>query len=240
MKILAHRGASAIQPENSRSAIEKALNFNADGIEVDLQLTSDGKIVVFHDWTLNRTSTGTGRLQDKTLKELKELDTGSWFKGEATSEKILTLDELLNIVPEDKILNLELKVFQENTKNLEVKVLKALNNSSRNNENIVISSFNHELIKNVNEISPNTKVGLLITSGMLNITNYLESNNLNLFSIHSSDEFITPSFIDDIHSLGIKSYVWTVNDMEAAKNLEAIGVDGIITDSPEKFITSFN
>lgn len=235
MKIIAHRGASGYAPENTRTAIIKALEMDTDGFEVDLQQTADGEIVVFHDWSLERTTTGNGYLKTKTLVELKSLDSGKWFGNGQYREKILTLKELLEIVPEDKILNLEIKVLLGERKGIEEKVIKILKESGRDNENIIISSFNHEILKTVNRLEPQIKVGLLVVAGLLNIDEYIKSNNLKLYSVHSDGEFITPEFIKIVKELGLKNYVWTVNKVEEGKILDSLGIDGIMTNYVDRF-----
>ena len=235
MKIIAHRGASGYAPENTKVAMVKAIEMDVDGFEVDLQLTIGGEIVVFHDWTLDRTTDGRGYLKTKTLEELKDLDSGSWFSEGKYHEEILTLNELLEIIPKSKILNLEIKVLRGDSQEIENKVVKILEKAGRIDENIIISSFNHEIIKNINKLNSELKVGLLITAGFLNIGNYIKNNNLNIFSIHSSSEFITLKFLKEMKSLGIKNYVWTVNNVEEGKILKDLGVDAIITNYPDRF-----
>jgi glycerophosphoryl diester phosphodiesterase len=235
MKIIAHRGASGYAPENTRIAIMKALEMNTDGFEVDLQQTIDGEIVVFHDWSLERTTTGSGYLKMKTLKELKSLDSGKWFGNGQFSEQILTLKELLEIVPKDKILNLEVKVLLGERQGIEEKVIEILKKSGRIDENIIISSFNHEILKTINRLEPQIKVGLLVVAGLLNIDEYIKSNDLKLFSVHSDGEFITPKFIKKVKELGLKNYVWTVNRIEEGEVLNSLGVDGIMTNYLDRF-----
>jgi len=236
MKIIAHRGASGYAPENSKSAFLKAIELKSDGFEVDLQLTADDEIVIFHDWTLERTTNGSGFVQQKTLEELKTYDNGKLFPGEEFSGSILTLEELLKIIPRDKILNLEVKVLFGKIRGIEEKIIKILEENDRIKENIIISSFNHEVIKNFNKLKPELKTGLLVTAGLLNIGEYIRLNELNIYSIHSDAEFITPTFIKETKELGIKNFVWTINSLEEGQILESMGIDGIITNYPDRFI----
>lgn len=90
MKIIAHRGASGYAPENTKASILEGLKQKCDGFEIDVQLTKDNRIVVFHDWSLERTTNGEGLLKDRTLSELKTLDLGSWFSEEFENEKIIS------------------------------------------------------------------------------------------------------------------------------------------------------
>jgi len=109
MIIFAHRGASAFAPENTKASFKKALDLVAKHFEFDVQITSDNEYVVFHDYTLERTSNGKGKLSDKTLLELKKLDIGSWYSEEFSGEQIMTLQELIDFLPSDSFLNIELK-----------------------------------------------------------------------------------------------------------------------------------
>lgn len=233
MKIVAHRGASGYAPENTKASILEGLKQKCDGFEVDVQLTKDNEVVIFHDWSLERTTNGNGFLKDQTLTELKNLDIGSWFSKEFKGEKIMTLKELLEIVPIEKLLNIEIKVRHGEINQIEKKVIEILEKSSRLNNNIIISSFDHRVIKKINEINHEIQVGLLITAGLLDLKNYV--SNFNLYSIHCGAEFINKINVDDLKEIDIKTYAWTVNTLEESKILASFGVEGIITNYPDIF-----
>lgn len=233
MKIIAHRGASGYAPENTKASILEGLKRGCDGFEVDVQLTKDNKVVVFHDWSLERTSDGNGFLKDQTLAELKNLDIGSWFSKEFKEEKVLILEELLNIIPEEKLLNIEIKVRHGEVNQIEEKVVEILEKNSRINSNVIISSFDHRIIKRIKEIKPEIQVGLLITAGLLDIKNYI--SNFDLYSVHCGGEFISKINVEELKKNNIKTYAWTVNTSEEAKTLNSFGVDGIITNYPDIF-----
>lgn len=106
----AHRGASAVCPENTMAAFRKGLELGATGIETDVQMTKDGGLVLIHDETLNRTTSGTGYVKDHSLAELLEVDAGSWFGPEFKDERLPLLEDLLDLLQgRDTILNIELK-----------------------------------------------------------------------------------------------------------------------------------
>lgn len=233
MKIIAHRGASGYAPENTKASILEGLKQKCDGFEVDVQLTKDGRVVVFHDWSLERTTNGNGILKDQTLSELKTLDLGSWFSKEFKDEKIITLEELLEIVPSEKLLNIEIKVRYGEINQIEKKVIEILEKTSRIDNNVVISSFDHRVIKNINKIKPEIQVGLLVTAGLLDFKNYI--SNFNLYSIHCGAEFINKINVDDLKERNIKTYAWTVNTLEESKLLASFGIEGIITNYPDIF-----
>lgn len=234
MKIIAHRGASGLAPENTIAGMKLAIEHGCDGIETDLQLTKDGKVVVFHDWSVERTTDGEGQIKDLTFKELSKLDNGSWFSDEFKGERVATLEELLEVVPESLILNLELKSQAFDSRGLEKKVMEILNKKNRK-ENIIISSFNHQSLKRVREIDKTIKLGILYEGYLLSLDKYIRNLNLDLCSVHPGVSYTDQALIDEIHSTDLLGYIWTVNDKESAERLKGYGVDGIITNYPNLF-----
>lgn len=235
MEIIAHRGASGYAPENTRGSILKGLELGCDGFEVDVQLAACGEVVIFHDFTLERTTSGSGSLRDKKLHDLKKLDLGSWFSKEFKGEEIMTLEELLNIVPKNKILNIEIKVRYDEINKIEEKVIKILKKAGRIEGKVIISSFNHRIIKKINKLEPKLKTGLLLTAGVLDIENYIKINDLKIYSIHSYAEFTGREMVKKMNEIGVETYIWTVNNADEAKILKDFGVTGIITNFPDKF-----
>lgn len=231
MKIIAHRGSSGNAPENTAASMNMAVESGCDGIETDLQLTKDKKVVVFHDWNVNRTTDGTGNIKDLTFEELSKLDNGSWFDEKFKGERIIKLEELLDIVPEDITLNLELKSIGDDFRGLEEEVIKILNTKKRKN-NIIISSFNHKVLENVRKLDKDIKLGILYEGYLLNLGKYIENLNLDIYSVHPSCNYINQELVDEVHDLGLKLYAWTVNDKETLVRLEEYGIDGVITNYP--------
>jgi len=235
MEIIAHRGASGYAPENTKISMLKGLEMECDGFEVDVQLASSGEVVVFHDFNLKKTTSKEGYLRDTNLDDLKKMDIGSWFSEKFKGEKIMTLEELLEIVPENKILNIEIKVRYDEENKIEAKVIEVLRKKGRLNDKIIISSFNHRIIKEINKLEPKLNTGLLLTAGILDIENYIKKNSLNIYSLHSHGEFTGKEMVKKMNEIGIKTYIWTINNIEEAKIFKDFGVTGIITDFPDKF-----
>lgn len=235
MEIIAHRGASGYAPENTRVSILKGLELGCDGFEVDVQLAGSGEVVVFHDFTLERTTSGKGSLRDTGLSDLRKLDLGSSFSEEFKGEKIMTLEELLRIVPENKILNIEIKVRYDEVNKIEEKIVDILKKAGRTEGQIIISSFSHRIIKEINKLEPDLKTGLLLKAEILDIENYIKTNDLKIYSIHTYGEFTGRKMVKKMNDIGIKTYIWTVNSAEEAKMLNDFGVTGIITNYPDKF-----
>lgn len=232
MKIIAHRGASGNAPENTISSFKLALEYGCDGIELDVQQTLCGEVVVFHDWKLERTTNGKGYLRDKTLEELKKLDCGSWFSEKFINEKIPTLDEVLEIIPENILLNIEIKEEYSRENGIEKRILEILNKRRRNN--VIISSFSHNILKNIYRINKEIKLGLLIGGSLTDILMYIKMSGIKFFSYHPEKSFLRNEEVENLLKEGIEINVWTVNDIEDAKILKLMGVTSVITNYPEK------
>lgn len=234
MKIIAHRGASGLAPENTIAGMKLAIEYGCDGIETDLQLTKDGEVVVFHDWSVERTTDGKGQIRDLTFEEISKLDNGSWFSEEFKGERVPRLEDLLEVVPENLILNLELKSQAFDSRGLEEKVMEILKENNRK-ENIIISSFNHESLKRVREVDKTIKLGILYEGYLLGLDEYIRNLNLDISSVHPGVSYTDQALINEIHSKDLLGYIWTVNDKESVERLKGYGVDGIITNYPNLF-----
>ena len=232
MEILAHRGASGAAPENTIAAFKKALVDGCDGFEFDVQQTKDGEIVVFHDWTLERTSNGNGYLRNHTLEELKKLDVGSWFNDNFKGEKIPTLEETLNIIPDDKLINIELKEEHSIERGTEKKVLDIIKKYPT--KNIIVSSFSHNLLKNLKELDNSIKVGILLECALVNLDLYIENLGFKIDAYHPGKSFLNKKDIDYLNSKGIDINVWTVNTTKDFNLLKDMGVTRIITNFPKE------
>ncbi|MCQ8211062.1 glycerophosphodiester phosphodiesterase [Cetobacterium somerae] len=232
MEILAHRGASGTAPENTIAAFKKALVDGCDGFEFDVQQTKDGEIVVFHDWTLERTSNGNGYLRDHTLEELKKLDVGSWFNDNFKGEKIPTLEETLNIIPDDKLINIELKEEHSIERGTEKKVLDIIKKYPT--KNIIVSSFSHNLLKNLKELDNSIKVGILLECALVNLDLYIENLGFKIDAYHPGKSFLNKKDVDYLNSKGIDINVWTVNTTKDFNLLKDMGVTRVITNFPKE------
>lgn len=232
MLIIAHRGASGYAPENTLAAMKLAVEQNCDGIEMDVQLTKDGHVVVHHDWTVDRTTNGTGAIKDLTLEEIRSLDAGVWFSDKYRGEKVPTLEEVFIEMPKNLMLNVELKAVSLDNRDLEAKVVELLEKYDRMDATI-ISSFNHLCLKRIREISPKVKIAVLYEAHMFNPYQYLEANNFDSYSLHPCHYYTTSELVQELHGKNIKVYTWTVNETSKAELLRAMGVDGIITNYPD-------
>ena len=233
MKVFAHRGASGYAPENTIVAIKKAIEMKADGIEIDIQLTKDGKIVVMHDWKVDRTTTGRGYVYELDYDYIKTLDAGQWFTKDFIGETVPTLEEVLDILPKDMMLNIEIKDTARHHTNIEEKMLEVLKKYPDKFENIIVSSFHHDKIKKRQKLEPKLKLALLTDSEFIEIEKYLSSNGLSSYSYHPEINLISKEDVEKLHDSGVKIFVWTVNKEEDLNYLVKLGVDGVITNYPD-------
>ncbi len=232
MKIFAHRGASGHAPENTMEAFKLAYEMGADGIELDVQLTADNVLVVIHDENIKRTSSGEGLVMNKTFAELNAYDYGSWYSQNFIGVKIPTLKEVLDFIKTTNMeLNIEIKTMPAwYNKKLTELVLKEVSNSGIE-DRIIISSFDHQAIKDSRECNPKVRTAPLYASNILDVYDYCTKNGFNC--IHPHYQCITKEIICSCHQNNIDVNVWTVNNKEDALKLKELGVDCIITNYPE-------
>ncbi|MEK4359082.1 glycerophosphodiester phosphodiesterase [Paenibacillus sp. FSL M7-1455] len=228
----AHRGSSKICPENTMAAFRKALEQGATGIETDVQLTKDGHMVLIHDETLNRTTTGTGWVKDHTLEELKELDAGSWFHPDFRGERLPQLDELLELAKGGgTTINIELKNGVVPYEGLEEKVIQRVRDYGLSGQ-VVISSFNHYSLLLCKQIAPEIRTGILYMEGLYEPWAY--AGTLQADALHAYHRAVLPEFVAAAKAAGKAYHPFTVNDPDEMRRLLQAGVDGIITDYPDR------
>lgn len=233
----AHRGSLTEAPENTLPAIQKSIEHGAKGIELDVQLTKDGHMIVVHDQKLTRFNPKyTKWIRDYTLKEIKEIDIGTSFSKQYAGETLATFEEILSIIPRDTILNVEIKNIPIIYDGIEEKLISILRSHNRL-DNILISSFDHGALQRIQKLAPEIPLGLLLYYRILNPWEYAKNSGLSLSSVHPHYSYTDKQFIDEFHKLGLKVYPYTVSDMETYQKLLDLGVDGVFTNSPEIFGT---
>ena len=229
-QITAHRGFSKVAPENTMYAFTEAVNSDADYIELDVQLTADGQLVVFHDKTIERTTNGKGELSNYTYDELLELSAGSWFSddGQFDDAKISLLSEVLETHGNDILFNIEIKnhgnVLETAEKTVETVGEYGLERSC------YITSFSYKALKRVKQLNPKIKTGLIAniaSSTSFTRLKYIDAVSLNYI-------FINQSIVNMAHQNGKRIFVWTVDNSSDIQHMIALGVDNIITNRPDK------
>ena len=233
----AHRGSLTEAPENTLSAMKKALEHGARGIELDVQLTKDKQLVVIHDHHFKRLNKNvTGSINDYTLAEIKEIDVGSQVSHEFAGETLATLDEVLEMVPPDIVLNIEIKnipLLHEGIEDILVDCL-AMNHRE---ENIIISSFDHIALEKVQKRAPHLPIGLLFYYRFIRPWEYAKQTGLDIYSIHPNAVYLDKELIDAFHAAGYKVFPFTVNREEDYRKLVEAGVDGVFSNNPRIFGT---
>lgn len=231
--IFAHRGFSGYYPENTMLAFQKTAEESlADGIELDIQMTKDGELVIMHDETLDRTTNGSGYLKDYTLEKLKTLSVGVNVKGFFPRQTIPTLREYFTWLKTTKLItNIELKTSVFEYKGIEEKLI-AMVHESGLEEQIWYSSFNHYTIAKVKELMPEAKCGLLMDTWLMNVGSYAASQNA--ATVNACSWFCCKEGVaEDLHAHGIKLQAWTPNDADLMKKLVDCGTDVLITNFPD-------
>jgi glycerophosphoryl diester phosphodiesterase len=234
--VIAHRGFSGIAPENTLTAFKKAIDVGADMIELDVLLSKDGELVVIHDKTVNRTTNGKGKVCDFTLNELKKLDAGGWFKNHFTGEKIPSLEEVLDLAKNKILLNIEIKKDAYDPQNkkggVEEKTVKLVEKYNMNSQ-VLVSSFNPLIVKRVKEFAPDISTAILYRYG-INKKLIKVFNNLNVDAINPGKRFFTKKATVEVHQSDLKINIYTINQKREMKKFIKMGVDGIITNYPDR------
>ncbi|MFQ6084893.1 MAG: glycerophosphodiester phosphodiesterase [Candidatus Bathyarchaeia archaeon] len=218
LQIIAHRGASAYEPENTIRAIKKAIELGADAVEVDVRLSKDGQPVVIHDSIVDRTTNGSGPVASMTLEELRALDAG---KG----ERIPTLEEVIGSVSHSVGLVVEVKI-----PGVEKKVVDILKKGGMM-ENSMVVSFYHRVVKAVKALAPEMRVGVIFSSYPVSPIRLAIEASADVLLPRS--DYVDNKMIQKAHKLGLAIIPWTVDDPEEARRLMAMGVDGIATNRPD-------
>ncbi len=233
-EIFAHRGASGYAPENTMAAFELAIEQGAHGIETDVHLTRDGKIVITHDPVLGRTIPAKGSLKDYTLEELKEFGCGAWFGPEFAGEKIPELKDLLNLIKDRDIrLNIEIKLGGPYYEGLEAKLAGELAGWDMD-ERIIISSFNHYSLLLMEKHRPSLDRGFLTASMLIDSWDYVKRNGGQ--ALHPHFSCVTPDTAVSCRDAGVAINTYTVNNRDEARRLIQAGIDGIITNYPDQML----
>jgi glycerophosphoryl diester phosphodiesterase len=234
--VIAHRGASAYYPENTLSSFAGAIEMDADMVELDVQLTKDGEVVVFHDEKIERCTDGRGRVAGHTLQELKRLDAGSWFSSRFTGEKIPTLIEVLDFCKNKIAVNIEIKteaVKDDISGGIEDKCLQIVERNGMK-DHVIFSSFDPRALVHLKQIENSIPTAVLFEKkyfGSRLPSDIIASLDADAFNC-SLREF-SGRRRADLQSNDIPVNIYTVDDKKNMKLLLAAGVSGIFTDCPD-------
>lgn len=222
-----HRGACGHEPENTLRSVRRALELGADGIEIDVYWV-DGRLMVIHDNTLERTTNGTGPVAGKSFADLRLLDAG---KG----EQIPTLEEVFDLVNRRAVINVELKGPATAEP-----VIKAIERYVQKHgwryEDFLVSSFDYAQIRAAKNLCREIRTGALIDKKPRDLAALAEQ--LDAWSLHPGKRQVTAELVADAHRRGLKVFVYTVNRPSEIVAMQKLGADGVFTDYPERVVTT--
>lgn len=231
---IAHRGFSGIAPENTVPAFQEAIGQGADGFELDMQITSDGKVVVLHDYNLNRTTNGKGNLKDLSFDEVRKKDAGAWFSPKYAGTSVPTLDEALQTIKPypDKTVYCEIKGYRQPD---DVRLMMERIKSSGVQTHTVVSSFRYGDFTYVREqLGSGVRIGYLCDNEKsCREAIGLAAKDGNAM-IHASSPLLLekPELVQEAFQKNVDVAAWTVNQPDLKQKLEKIGIRSFITDQP--------
>jgi glycerophosphoryl diester phosphodiesterase len=217
--IVAHRGASAYEPENTVRSFERAFHLGADFVELDVRLSRDGWLVVIHDEAVDRTTNGSGLVRDLTLKELKVLDAD---KG----EKIPTLTEVLELFRETK----QRFIIEVKEPNLEEKLLETIMDHEVQDK-VVITSFYHTVLRKIRKKRKDIKCGVIFACQPVNPEKLAIAAEASI--LLPKLQYVNAEMVSRAHKNNLSIIPWPINDKDEAKKMINLDVDGIVTDKPD-------
>ena len=225
VKIMAHRGASKAAPENSLAAVRGAIEAGSDWVEIDVQETADGEVVVIHDSDLMKLARNKTKVWDARLSDLQSIDIGNSFGPSFQNERVPTLSEVLKLCQGKTGVLIELKYYGHDQQ-LEQRVVDIVEKHGMSNE-IMVMSLKPDGVRKMKRLRPTWKCGVLLSVSVGNIQK-IEADFLAV-----NARFATRSLINKLHQAGKEIYVWTVDDPVSMSMLMNRGVDGLITNRPE-------
>jgi glycerophosphoryl diester phosphodiesterase len=234
MLLIAHRGASGHAPENTLGAFKKAVSLGASFIETDLQLTRDARLVAIHDESVNRTTNGKGLVHEMSLAELRRLDAGSWFGSEYAGERIPTVDEILEFAKKyDVVFYLEIK--PGGAWGAEHALVAALRESNQIARTVVIS-FDPAILASARKLEPTLMTALLYDG---NIEKPLDQAlDVGARQLAVRGDLVTPWLLSAARKKDLQIVCWTINHSAHIRLLMAAGVDGVISDYPDRLVSA--
>ncbi|TRO53368.1 glycerophosphodiester phosphodiesterase [Candidatus Bathyarchaeota archaeon] len=219
---IGHRGAKGHAPENTLKSFSKAVELGCDMTELDVHLGGSGELVVIHDETVDRTTDGSGAVANHTLRELKRLDAGQ-------GERIPTLEEVLKLLKGRIMLNIELKGL-----GTAEPVYELMQYVGWRRDDLLITSFEWDMLTQYRASDPDARLGPLTYGNLKGAMNFAET--VGAYSINPYYGHINAKYVEEAHTKGFKVYPWTVNNPEDIAQVIKLGVDGVISDYPDRVL----
>lgn len=233
MLIIGHRGVAGHYPENTAASIQAAIDLDLTWVEVDVQPCKDGHLVVCHDHTVDRCSNGTGRVDTLTLSALKQLNFAARHEGQVTPQTLLTLEELLTLIePSDIKLNIEVKVDTHDAQSVCALLASTLNATSIPLERIILSSFSHDVMRELAKQIPQCRRALL--TERLKRKDWRLLKEVEATGCNIGATWATKSTVSKLQDAGYEVWCYTINNPKRLKHLSQL--DGIFSDYPERFL----
>lgn len=221
---IGHRGASGYEPENTLISFEKAIDLNADGIELDVHLSSDGHLVVIHDETIDRTTNGKGEVNKMSLQELKKIRIDN-------SQEIPSLIEVFDLVNRRCLINLELKGIGTAKPTNDLINHYILDKKWEIND-FLVSSFDWKMLEETAVLNPKIRLGVLTEESIEDALAF--AKKIKAFSIHPDYQLLSKENVILMRDNGFEVFPWTVNSEEAIQKIKAFNVNGIISNFPDR------
>lgn len=213
------------------AAFERAIELGANGIETDVHLTRDGRLALIHDATLDRTTGEPGSIRGLDFAEIREKDAGSWFGPEFRGQKVPAMEELFELAKgRDVFLNVELKFGSAPYPGMEEAVIAVIRRYGME-EQVILSSFNHDSLALVKRLAPEVRTGILYGENLYEPWNYAAGFGTD--ALHAWHGVVTPEKVADADKRGLVYFPYTINEAEEMKRLIRAGVAGVITDYPD-------
>lgn len=228
-QVIAHRGASAEAPENTLAAFRRALEIGVDGVELDAHLSADGEPVVIHDPLLGRTAAGSGLVKDHTLAALRRLDAGRWFGERFAGECIPTLAQALESLRTVRVI-VEIKngpIFYPEIAARVVSVVRASGHAA-----VTISSFDHPVLLEIKTAAPDLDTAVLYMARPIDPVRLARDAGAAI--LHPHWAYVTLDLVAAAHAAGLRVETWTVDEPAHLAHIVGIGVDGVITNHPDR------
>ena len=237
-RLYAHRGMSALVPENTLSAFKKCADYGVQWFECDVDVIADGTVIVCHDSSLDRTTNRSGSYYGLVQDDLKNIDAGSWFSDDYKGEKLPTLSEVIDLMNELELnANIELKGCEAGKEYANRLIDNVIEQIARLDDarKVIVSSFNHLLLAKFKEKAPHITVACLWDANTVSADWYTTMQIVGADYVHIEDKFVTAEIVKLVKSKGFGINVWTVNDLARANQLFNWGIDGIFTDIAHTF-----
>lgn len=221
---IGHRGAKGYEPENTFVSFQKALDMQVDGIELDVHLSADGKIIVIHDESIDRTTNGKGFVNALSLRELNA------FRIDGKYE-IPTLKEVFDLVNQDCFINIELKSYEVTDKVVSL-IEKYVAKKGWKYDRFLVSSFDWNALQQVAFLNDKIPIGVLTETDLdlaLAFAKFIQAK-----SIHPHFHLLTKENTAQMQEKGLQVFPWTINEVEDIQKIKTFNVNGIITDFPNR------